>query len=76
MREDIETQREIYKADHNADLGNLKRLLRDCLRRNDASQQLSRLSPKEISALRGATNLVWTDKENSLFISMLELIAL
>ncbi|EJD04727.1 kinase-like protein [Fomitiporia mediterranea MF3/22] len=57
MREDIETQREIYKADHNADLGNLKRLLRDCLRKNDLSQQLSRLSPQEVSALRSAINL-------------------
>ncbi|OCB89265.1 kinase-like protein [Sanghuangporus baumii] len=57
LREDIESQREMYKSDQEADRINVKRLLRDSLRRSDVRQQLSKLTPDEFAALRSAISL-------------------
>lgn len=58
LREDMETQREIYRSDQEADRVSVKRLLRDCLRKNDIQRQISKLAPEETSALISAIKLV------------------
>lgn len=58
LREDIEAQREIYLSDREVDRVNLKRLLRDCIRRNDSQQLLSDMTSEMIFALRDAVDLV------------------
>lgn len=58
LKEDIESQREMYKYDQEADRTNLKRLLRDSLLRNDVQHQISKLTPEESAALRSAVSLV------------------
>lgn len=60
VREDIESQRDIYDSDRKADGVNLKRTLREGLRDERFSSTVDKLSEREVGALQNAINLVST----------------
>ncbi|KAI5117272.1 hypothetical protein M0805_001002 [Coniferiporia weirii] len=57
VREDIEAHREIYVSERRVDSVNLRRLLRDCLRRDDLQQLLINMTRRELLSIQGAVKL-------------------